>query len=291
MPTAELAAVPMWYDERGQGDPCVLVHPGGAGVDSRALTPNLEALARLFHVYAPEQRGHGHTPDVDGPITYELMAQDTIGFIENVIGRPVYLLGCSDGAVVALMVALRRPDLVRRLVFAAGVFHRDGWAQGVLDGEPPDFLKQSYGEVSPDGIGHYDVIVAKLETMHAHEPALTPDDLGGIACRTLVMVADDDEVRLEHAIEMYRSVPDAELAVVPGTSHGLLVEKPDLCNLLITEFFTKDPVPTFAPIRRAPSTTSLSFGYMEGCEEAPADRGGPDGHPAYPRAGVAGFVV
>ena len=57
------------------------------------------------------------------------MAQDTITFIETVIGQPVYLLGCSDGAIVALMVALRRPDLVRRLVFAAGVFHRDGWAE------------------------------------------------------------------------------------------------------------------------------------------------------------------
>jgi len=74
----------MWYDERGQGDPLVALHPGGAGVDSRALTPNLEALAEHFRVYAPEQRGHGHTPDVDGPVTFELMAQDTITFIDTV---------------------------------------------------------------------------------------------------------------------------------------------------------------------------------------------------------------
>src|SRR5579859_1152507 len=251
MPTTELADVQMWYDERGQGAPLVALHPGGAGVDSRALTPTLEALSAHFRVYAPEQRGHGHTPDANGPITFELMAQDTIGFIETVIGRPVHLLGCSDGAILALTIALRRPDLVRRLVFAAGVFHREGWEGGVLDGEPPDFLRQSYAEVSPDGPGHYGVIVAKLAAMHASEPALTRDDLGTISCRTLVMVADDDEVRLEHAVDLYRGMPDAELAVVPGTSHGLLVEKPDLCNMIITEFFTKDPVPTFAPIRRA----------------------------------------
>jgi pimeloyl-ACP methyl ester carboxylesterase len=243
----------MWYDTRGQGDPLVALHPGGAGVDSRALAPNVEALSEHFCVYVPEQRGHGHTPDVEGPITFELMAQDTITFIETVIGRQVDLLGCSDGAILALTVALRRPDLVRRLVFAAGVFHRDGWEDGVLDGDPPAFLRQSYGEVSPDGIGYYDVIVAKLDTMHAHEPSLTHDDLGKIACRTLVMVADDDEVRLEHAVDLYRSLPDAELSVVPGTSHGLLVEKPELCNMVITEFFTKDPVQTFAPIRRTAS--------------------------------------
>ena len=125
MPTAELPSVRMWYDVRGQGEPCVMLHPGGAGVDSRALDPTLGAV-ETFRVYTPEQRGHGRTPDVPGPISYELMAEDTIAFIDTVIGAPVLLFGCSDGAVVALTVALRRPDLVRRLVFAAGVFHHDG---------------------------------------------------------------------------------------------------------------------------------------------------------------------
>jgi pimeloyl-ACP methyl ester carboxylesterase len=241
----------MWYDERGDGDPLVLLHPGGAGVDSRALDPNLEALSRRFRTYTPEQRAHGHTPDVDGPVSYQDMAQDTIMFIDKVIGRPVHLFGCSDGAVVALMVALGRPALVRRLVFVAGVFHRDGWEAGILDEELPEDFRHSYGAVSPDGAGHYDEVVAKLAAMHDREPALTPGELSAIACRTLVMVGDDDQVRLEHAIEMYRRLPAGELAVVPGTSHGLLVEKQDLCNWLITDFLTKDPVPTFAPIRRA----------------------------------------
>jgi pimeloyl-ACP methyl ester carboxylesterase len=251
MPIAELASVPMWYSERGDGDPCVLLHPGGAGVDSRALTPTMDALSGLFRAYAPEQRAHGRTPDVDGPVSFELMAQDTIAFIDSVIGGPVYLVGCSDGATIALLVALRRPDLVRRLVFTAGVFHHLGWQEGVLDGEPPGFLRLSYGELSPDGIGHYDVVVAKLAAMHAAQPALTRYDLGKVTCRTLVMIADDDEVRLDHAVEMDRGLPDAELAVVPGTSHGLLVEKPDLCNRLISDFLTTDAVETFAPIRRA----------------------------------------
>jgi pimeloyl-ACP methyl ester carboxylesterase len=253
MPVAELPGVSMWYGERGQGEPCVLLHPGGAGIDSRALDPTVAGLAAAFHAYTPEQRGHGRTPDADGPLSYDLMAGDTVAFIERVIGQPVYLMGCSDGAVVALAVARRRPDLVRRLVFAAGVFHRDGWEKGVLDGEPPEWLRQSYGELSPDGIGHYEAVAAKLAAMHASEPALTEADLRQVAVRTLVMVGDDDEVRFEHAVAMYRAMPDAELAVVPGTSHGLLVEKPGLCNLLMTEFLTRDPVATFAPIRRAVS--------------------------------------
>jgi pimeloyl-ACP methyl ester carboxylesterase len=184
------------------------------------------------------------------------MAADTAAFIDRVIGQPVYLMGSSDGAIVALTLARSRPDLVRRLVFAAGVFHRDGWEDGVLDGEPPEFLRQAYGELSPDGIAHYEAVVAKLAAMHAREPAMTEADLREIAVRALIMIADDDQVRFEHALAMYRNMPDAEFVVVPGTSHGLLVEKPALCNQLMTEFLTKDPVETFAPIRRAAPESS-----------------------------------
>ena len=251
MATVMLNGVQTWYEERGHGDPLVLLHPGGAGVDARAFGSNLDALAKRFHTYTPERRAHGRTPDVEGPITYELMARDTIAFLDTVIGAPVHLLGYSDGAVVALLVARRRPDLVRQLVLVAGIFHHQGWHEGVLDGEPPAFLRDSYGEVSPDGIDHYDVVAAKLAATHAHEPALSPGELREVTSATLVMVADDDEVRLEHAIETYRSLPAAELAVVPGTSHGLLMEKPDLCHQLITDFLTQDPVATLAPIRRA----------------------------------------
>jgi pimeloyl-ACP methyl ester carboxylesterase len=249
----DLDGVRTWYDESGAGEPVVLLHPGGAGVDSRAFAPNLQALAERFRAYTPERRAHGRTPDVAGPITFEAMAGDTIRFIEEVVGGETRVLGVSDGAIVALLVALRRPDLVSRLVFVAGVFHHDGWLPQAIDPdiEPPGFLEDSYAELSPDGAGHYRVVVEKLVSMHQIEPALTDADLGAIPCRTLVVLGDDDEVRLEHGIALYRALPNAELAVVPGTSHGLLVEKPKLCNAMIIDFLASDPVSTFAPIRRA----------------------------------------
>ncbi|MGH2726979.1 MAG: alpha/beta fold hydrolase [Actinomycetota bacterium] len=242
-----------WYDEQGAGEPLVLLHPGGVGVDSRTFGPNLGALTSHFHAFLPERRGHGHTPDMDGPYTYELVADDMIRFLEQVVGGPTRLLGMSDGAVVALLLAVKRPDLVSRLIFAAGVFHRSGWIASAIEpgNEPPEFLADSYGEVSPDGREHYSIVAEKLDQMHAEGPTLTTDALKDIRCRTLVMVGDDDEVILEHAVELYRAVPDGELAIVPGTSHGLLVEKPDLCNKIMVDFLTLDPVPTLAPIRRA----------------------------------------
>lgn len=217
---ADLNGVKTWYDERGEGEPLVLLHPGL--VDSRVFEPNIDAFASRFRTLTPERRGHGRTPDV-GTITFELMAEDTVGFLEHIVGGPARLLGCSDGAIVALVVALRRPDLVSRLVFIAEVFRYEGWLPGVIDpkGEPPEFLASNYGEVSPDGIEHFPVVAEKLARMHLLEPALTTADLSRIKARTLVMQGDDDEVRLEHAIDLYRALPNAELAVmearrVPG---------------------------------------------------------------------------
>jgi pimeloyl-ACP methyl ester carboxylesterase len=124
---------------------------------------------------------------------------------------------------------------------------------GVLDPdqEPPEFLRRLYAELSPDGPEHYPVLVAKLAEMHAREPTLITDDLSRVASRTLVMFGDDDEVTLEHAVALYHGLPDAELAVLPGTSHGLLVEKPALCNTIILDFLANEPVSTLAPLRRA----------------------------------------
>jgi pimeloyl-ACP methyl ester carboxylesterase len=124
---AELDGVRTWYDQHGEGEPVVLLHPGGA--DARAWTPNLDPLVARFCVFTPERRGHGRTPDVEGPITYELMAADTIAFLERIVGGPAHLVGCSAGASLALVVALRRPDLARKVVVISGVFHRDGWAR------------------------------------------------------------------------------------------------------------------------------------------------------------------
>ena len=234
----QLGDVRTYYEEDGEGEPLVMLRPGHA--DSRAFEPNLPGLARDFRVYRPDRRGHGRTPDVDGPISYELMARDTIAFIERVVGGPAYVVGHSDGAPVGLLVALRRPDLVRRLVFAAGVFHHDGWIPGAieLDEETTAFFVDYYGAVSPDGPEHFPVVAEKLHRMHLEEPALTPADLARIPTPTLVMVAESDEMPLEHTLALYDGLADAQLAVVPGTGHGLLAEKPELCNAIVVDFLT-----------------------------------------------------
>jgi pimeloyl-ACP methyl ester carboxylesterase len=249
----QLGAVKTWYDEHGQGEPLVLLH--GGLVDARFFQPNLAALAEHFHLYTPERRGHGHTPDVEGPITYQLMTDDTIAFLETVVGQPADLVGHSDGAFVAMLVAMQRPELVKRLVMISGGFNKSGEAASEAEWDVEqlaEFLGPAYGEVSPDGIDHFKVVATKIGEMAAVEPNLQASELAKVTCRSLVMFSDDDLVTLSHAVEMYDALPNAELAIVPGTSHFLTQEKPDLVNKLMVDFLTKEPVPTVAPIRRAP---------------------------------------
>lgn len=252
----QLGPVKTWYDEHGSGEPLVLLH--GGMVDARWFEPNLAPLAERFHVYTPDLRGHGHTPDPEGPYTFQAITDDAIAFLETVIGGPAHLVGHSVGAFVLMQVAMQRPDLVDRLVMISGGFSKHGDAVPQAEGDwdidaMQQFLGPAYAEVSPDGADHFRVVAAKVGEMSAKEPYLEQSELAAIQARTLIMFADDDLSTLQHAIEMYDVIPNAELAIVPGTSHFLTQEKPELVNQILLDFLTNDPVPTVAPIRRAPA--------------------------------------
>ena len=98
------------------------------------------------------------------------------------------------------------------------------------------WLGDWYGEVSPDSRAHWPVVKAKLDRMHREKPTFTPADLASITTPALLMFADDDEVEIDHIFAMFRALPDAQLEIASGTGHGLLVDKPELCNTMIAEF-------------------------------------------------------
>lgn len=242
-----------WWAERGTGEPLVLLH--GGLTDARFFSRNVPALAGRFHVYTPDARGHGHTPDRPGPVTYDLLMRDTVAFLRTVVGGPAHLAGHSLGATTALLVALRHPGLVRRLVLISATIRP---ARSPAPGPPwpglgelVRFLGPGYGEISPDGQAHFPVVARKIVTMLAGEPALAQADLGGVSRRTLLMAGDQDAVSLDDTVALYNGIPGAELAIVPGTSHFLLREKPGLCNAIMLDFLGGPPVPAVPPVRRA----------------------------------------
>jgi pimeloyl-ACP methyl ester carboxylesterase len=249
----EVGEVRMWFDERGGGDatPAVLLHGGMCTADTWAM--QVDAFAAGRRVLLPEQRAHGRTAD-PGEVSYPLMAADTVGFLEAIVGGPADLVGWSDGGNVALHVALARPDLVRKVVVIGSNFHHEGTIPALIDGMEADdsMLRSAYEEVSPDGPEHWPEVTRKLLHMWRTGPTLTVDDLAGIEAPVLVMVGDDDAVHLSHTVALYEALPAGQLAIVPGTSHLVPIEKPALVNQLIVDFLDDGSVLSFLPMRRQP---------------------------------------
>lgn len=257
MPYLDLSQGSIWYEEQGSGDPLILIH--GGAVDSRFFEHNVGPLAERFRVIATDLWGHGRTADREGPFSLQSFSTDVAALIEEVADGSAHVLGHSIGSTVALDLAMRRPELVRKLIQVSGGFDiaaEESTAELDIDtmvAGTVKFLGSSYGAVSPDGEDHFAVVTRKDFELSSKEPRFTTEQIAAISHRTLVMVADDDITPIEHQLDFYRTLPNGELAVVPGTSHFLLQEKPALCNAIILDFLTNEPVATVAPIRRAPA--------------------------------------
>jgi pimeloyl-ACP methyl ester carboxylesterase len=218
----------------------------------RSIGPS---LATKYRIAAFDRRGHGRTPDTLEPFHYDTMADETIAFLEY-LGKPAHLVGHSDGANVALLVAMRRPDLIRRAVVIGANYHFEGLKSAEafpLEGPVFERWAEWFALRSPNGRQHARAVVQKTNKLIAHEPTLTTEDLATIRVPVLVMASDDEPIELAHTCSMYESIPGAQLAIVPGTSHSMLKERTTLCAGIIVHFLTsKWPVSTEVPVRRQP---------------------------------------
>jgi pimeloyl-ACP methyl ester carboxylesterase len=243
----DVDGVATYYEVTGAGDPVLLLHGGMCPAES--LDTLVPTLAGRHRVYVAERFGHGRTAAVEGAITYENMAQHTIAFMEAAGVGPASLAGWSDGALVALLVALRRPTLVRKLVlidqFVTLVDAPPGYLEmmaGMTADTAPEMFVSMYRALSPDGPDHWPVVFEKLRTLWTGDTGVEVADLARVACPTLVLVGDDGCVTFDHLAAIARTLPDAQVAMVPGTSHGLPLEKPDLVNRLLLDFLGEPQV-------------------------------------------------
>ena len=229
MTTVSLNGHPTWAHVSASRRPAlVLLHGGLSSSRSlrRSVGPRLE---RRFAVSAFDRRGHGRTADTDDAFHYEAMADETIAFLELLGAAPTW----SATATAGWWRCSRRaagPTWCAGSVAVGANFHFAGVAREAnLTFEGPDFEEWAadFGARSPDGAGHARAVADKSLTLFATEPTLTATDLAAVATPTLVLVGDDDAVDLAHTAELYLSLPNAQLAVVPGASHGVLKERPE----------------------------------------------------------------
>jgi len=246
-----LANSRVYYETSGAGEPLLLLHGGfGTVEDFASQTPE---LAKHFRIIAFERPGHGHTADTSEPFSFETMAEFTVDFIEALKLGAVNLVGWSDGAIIALLVAVSRPDMVMRLVSVGGLFDTNAQSKEDLNwirSLTPESLRKSasplvkrYDEASPDGPAHFPVVVEKTKRLWLSEPNMTREELAKISAPTLVLAGDKEAIPTEHTLELFRSIKGAQLCIIPGTTHFLLSEKPDMANRAILDFLTAKEKP------------------------------------------------
>ena len=251
--TITLNGHPTWaHLPKRRGRTIVFLH-GGASSSASMLNSIGPPLDKYFRIAAFDRRGHGRTADTDAPFSYEAMADETIAFLE-MLDRRVHLLGHSDGGNVALLVAIRRPDLLRRVVAIGANYHHEGlMAMAIRENQSDEFVEWTvkFGALSPDGPEHAAVVAEKTRLMYQTGPSINVSDLATIPVPVLVMAGDDDVATLAHTCSMYEAIPQGQLSIVPGTSHQILKEKTEESVAIIHDFLTGEVPPiTCMPIRR-----------------------------------------
>jgi pimeloyl-ACP methyl ester carboxylesterase len=223
---APVNGIEMYYEAHGrrEGVPLVLLHGGGSTIEV-TFGRVLPVLAASRRVIAIEEQGHGRTSDREGPVAFEGSADDVAALLRHLKVDEADVFGFSNGASVALQLAMRHPRLVRRLVFASSMTRRDGARPQLWEFmEQADFsnmpqpLKDAFLRVNPD--------VEQLRTMHDKDAARmrsfrdVPDEaLRSVRAPTLIVLGDRDIVKHEHALELTRLIPGARLLILPG-GHG-----------------------------------------------------------------------
>jgi pimeloyl-ACP methyl ester carboxylesterase len=242
---APVNGLKMYYEIHGTANgttpPLVLLHGGGSTIDT-SFGKVLPSFAKTRQVVAFDQQGHGRTADVDRPYSFEQSADDAAALLRHLKIDRADFFGYSNGGNIALQIAIRHPALARKLVVASAMFKRDGL--------PPDFwesMKNATLESMPVELKEaYLRVAPHPEQLHTfHDKCVKrmlefkdwrAQDIRSISAPTMVMIADGDIVRPEHAVEMFRLLPHAQLAVLPGTDHMSLVTRAEWQVSMIEAF-------------------------------------------------------
>jgi pimeloyl-ACP methyl ester carboxylesterase len=243
----------MYHEVHGAGRPLVLLH-GAMSTIETSFGAVLPLLAESRRIVAPEQQAHGHTPDIDRPLTYREMAEDTAGLLRRLNIESADLFGYSMGAGIALELAIRRPELVRKLVVASLAYDKDGFhpeiGKAIESVQPEDLagsvFEEAYAKTAPNP-EDWPTLVGKCNQLDREFVGWPPADIQSINAPTLVIIGDSDIVRPEHAVETFRllgggvegdsaGLPPSELAVLPGTTHLTLVERAEWLASMVSGF-------------------------------------------------------
>ena len=231
----------IWFSIHGAGPAVVLLHGGlGHAGNWGHQVPALMAAGRT--VLVVDSRGHGRSTREARPFGYVRMAEDVLAVMDHLGLQTAGLVGWSDGAVTALILADRHPERVEGVFFFACNMDPGG----TRDLEPTPVLDRCFNRhrldyaalsATPDD---FDGFVADVSRMMQSEPDYSAAQLAAIRVPVAIVIGEGDEfIRQEHAAYLARTIPGATLRVLPGVSHFAPLQRPDLFNRTVLDFLDR----------------------------------------------------
>lgn len=220
----------MYYAASGSGPALLLLH-GGGDSGEHSFERQLDVFAAHHHIVAPDQVGQGRTPDVAGPLSYTAMMEDTAALLAKLKLKHLDVVGFSDGGILALMLSIRHPELVRRVVVSGVNIAPEGLNPGDLE------------ELRANQIPRPKTIDEKLAKLWLTSPTdaeLNLKLLAQIVQPALVISGDRDAITLEHTLTIFHALPNAELCILPGTDHATFSGRSDWLNPIINAFLERE---------------------------------------------------
>ena len=239
---ADVNGIRVYYEIYGAGEPLLLLHGNSGSMES--FSQQIPELSKHFKVIAVDSRAQGKSTDSDKEITYALMASDMSALMDKLNLTSAYVVGWSDGGNIGLELALAQPQKVKKLVtFGANYTHENFMAPPdsvTMDPNDPRLLKvtpmlqklkEGLDKLSP-------AVRKKLSDLGEKYPNLTVEQLKQIKVPVLVVVGDRDLIDLDQTVSLFRSLPHSQLLIVPGASHAVPIEQPELINSQVIKFLS-----------------------------------------------------
>jgi pimeloyl-ACP methyl ester carboxylesterase len=241
----------LYYESHGTGEPLILLH-GGLGA-TEMFGEVLPLLSKTRRVIAVDLQAHGRTADIDRPMTFEAMADDIAALMKHLEIERADVMGYSLGGGVALRIAVRHPDMVRKLVLVSIAFKLDGWYPEIVSGMAhvgagsAEAMKQTpmyllYARIAPKP-ADWPVLLTKIGELLRMDYDWSKD-VAAIKAPTLLVFGDVDAVRTAHAVQFFEllgggkkdggwdgsGMSNARLAILPGLTHYNIFSSPALAS-------------------------------------------------------------
>ncbi len=231
----ELNGCKLYYEAYGEGEPLLLIHGNSANITG--MGNQIDYFKSKYRVIVADNRGHGKSGLNTDSLTYVQMADDWAALADHLNLDSVNIIGWSDGGIVALIMAYNHPEKVKKIVAMGANLRPDSTAiYTYAYNEVTQQKRDINTEIKEKGMTKERNLEKQRVGLLVDQPTISKSDLAKIKVPVMVIAGDKDIIREEHTVEIYQSLPNAQLCIVPGETHFMPASSPEIFNPIVAKF-------------------------------------------------------